>query len=412
MAGERRNLYMFAFLGMVLFVPFIWFVSTAVRHNSDGLSHEARVRRGDINWRIAARGRVEGATSQEIKLASRVVGRLKEVGAFDGDPVRKGQVIAVLENDDLKAQVDQARANVDRASAALEKLNNGARQEERDVARAQMEEAQAAADNARLNYDRAQKLFREGGIISQSVLDQAERDWKMSQAKLESGRENYKLIMAPPRFEDVAQAKAQVELARAQLAQAQDNYDHTFVRSPVDGVVVKRYMNPGESISYESLYQPIVSVSDTTRLIVRAEIDETDIGKIQLGQRAEIRCDAFPGQTFYGRVTRISGGLGKKKIQTDNPMEKIDTDILESFVEVDPGSPLRVGLRVDVYVQLARKENVLLVPRRAVMLTDGVPLVRVKTAAGVSTQPVRLGAQDGFSVEIVDGLKEGDVVTY
>jgi len=184
------------------------------------------------------------------------------------------------------------------------------------------------------------------------------------------------------------------------------------VRSPVDGVIVKRNMNPGESISYESLFQPIVSVADTTRLIVRAEVDETDIGKIQIGQRADIRCEAYPGQTFYGRVARISGGLGKKKVQTDNPTEKIDTDVLETFVEVDPGSPLRVGLRVDVYVQLARKENVLIVPRRAVMLTDGVPLVQLKTAAGLRSQPVRLGAQDGMHVEILEGLKEDDVVAY
>jgi phosphatidylserine decarboxylase len=272
--------------------------------------------------------------------------------------------------------------------------------------------APAAAENARQNYERAQQLFKDGGIVSQAVLDQAQRDWRMGQAKLESARQRYELIMAPPRVEDVRAAQADVELARARLAQAADNYENSFVRSPVDGVVIKRNMNPGESISYESLFQPMVSVADTTRLMVRAEVDETDIGKVQIGQRADIRSEAYPGQTFYGRVVRISGGLGKKKVQTDNSTEKIDTDILETFVETDPGSPLRVGLRVDVYVQLTRKENVLIVPRRAVMLTDGVPLVQVKSAAGVRSQPVRLGAQDGMNVEILEGLKQGDVVVY
>ncbi len=119
---------------------------------------------------------MEGATSQEIKLASRVVGRLKEVSVNDGDPIRKGQIVAVLENNDLQAQVEQSRANVLHAQAALERLQNGARPEERAASRAAMNEAQAAADNARLNYQRSQKLFAEGGIISQSVLDQAERD--------------------------------------------------------------------------------------------------------------------------------------------------------------------------------------------------------------------------------------------
>jgi ABC exporter DevB family membrane fusion protein len=402
---------MFALLGVVLAVPLVMFVRSVSRDPS-GYANRARVSRGKIDSRMAARGRVEGATSQDIKLASRVVGRLKEVLVNDGDPIGKGQIVAVLENDDLKAQVEQARANVLHAQAALERLQNGARPEERAASRAAMNEAQAAADNALQNYQRSQKLFHDGGIISQSVLDQAERDSKMAQARLESARQNYKLVMAPPRREDVAVAQAELKLARAQLAQAQDNYDNTFVHSPVDGLVVKRYMNPGESISYESLYQPIVSVSDTTHLMVRTEIDENDIGKIAIGQRASIRCDAFRGQTFYGHVVRISGGLGPKKIQTDNPTEKIDMDVLESFVEVDPGTPLRVGLRVDVYIELARKNDVLVIPLRAVEFQEGVATVHVKTPIGVQLRKVQLGAQDGLNIEVADGLREGEELVY
>jgi HlyD family secretion protein len=411
MPKPHRNIYMFALLGVILAVPLAMFVRSNLR-NPSGFANQVRVSRGNIDSLIAARGRVEGATSQEIKLASRVVGRLKDVMVNDGDPIHKGQTLAVLENNDLLAQVEQARANVLRAQAALDKLQNGARPEERAASQAALNEAQAAADNAHLNYQRSQKLFQDGGIISQSVLDQSERDAKMAQARLESSRQNYKLIMAPPRAEDVAAAQAELSLARAQLDQAQDNYDNTFVRSPVDGAVVKRYMNPGESISYESLYQPIVSITDTTHLMVRTEIDDSDIGKIQIGQRAAIRCDAFRGQTFYGRVVRISGGLGPKKIQTDNPTEKIDMDVLESFVEADPGTPLRVGLRVDVYIELARKENVLVIPMRAVQSQDGTTAVHVKTTTGIQLRNVRLGAQDGLNIEVADGLGEGEEIVY
>jgi ABC exporter DevB family membrane fusion protein len=411
MLKGQRNIYMFALLGAVLAAPLVIFLRS-VSHDSSGYTNWVKVARGKIDSHLAARGRVEGATSQDIKLASRVVGRLKEVLVNDGDPIRKGQVVAVLENNDLLAQVEQARASVGHAQAALERLQNGARPEERAASHAAMNEAQAAADNALENYQRSQKLFQEGGIISQSVLDQAERDAKMAQARLESARQNYKLVMAPPRSEDVALAQAELNLARAQLAQAQDNYDNTFVHSPVDGVVVKRYMNPGESISYESLYQPIVSVSDTTRLMVRTEIDETDIGKVSIGQRAAIRCDAFRGQTFYGRVVRISGGLGPKKIQTDNPTEKIDTDVLESFVEVDPGTPLRDGLRVDVYIELARKDNVLVIPLRAVEFQEGMATVRVKTPGGIQPRKIQLGAQDGLNIEVAGGLREGEELVF
>ncbi|MBI1983669.1 MAG: efflux RND transporter periplasmic adaptor subunit [Acidobacteria bacterium] len=412
MAFHRRNLYVFAGIAVALFVPLIFFVTSQVRRNANGLKHEFQVRRGTIDRHYAARGRVEGATSQEIKLAARTFGRVLEVNVTDGDPVRKGQVVAVLENNDARARVDEARAAVAQAQAALEKLLNGARPEERNAVRAEMEEAQAAAENARLNYDRMRNLFREGGVVSQAALDRAERDWKVGQAQMESARQRYDLIMAPPRSEDVAAARAEGALARARLAQAQDYYENTFVRSPVEGIVIKRFMNPGESISYESLYQPIVSVADTTRLMVRVEVDETDIGKVEVGQRVEIRCDAFPGRTFYGRVERISGGLGRKKIQTDNPLEKVDTEILETFVELEPGSPLRIGLRVDVDVPLERKENVLIVPLRAVELADGLATVRVKTAAGLREQPVRVGSRDGMYAEILEGLEEGDVVMY
>jgi HlyD family secretion protein len=402
---------MFAVLGAVLAAPLVLYLCSIV-HDPSGFANQARVSRGKIDSHLAARGRVEGATSQEIKLASRVVGRLKDVPVNDGDVLHKGQIVAVLENNDLQAQVDQSRANVLHAQAGLERLQNGARLEERAASHAAMNEAQAAADNAHLNFERSQRLFSEGGIISQSVLDQAERDAKMAQARLESARENYKLVMAPPRAEDVTAAQAELNLARAQLAQAQDNYDNTFVRSPVDGVVVKRYMNPGESISYESLYQPIVSVSDTTHLMVRTEVDETDVGKIKIGQRAAIRCDAFRGQPFYGHVVRISGGLGPKKIQTDNPTEKIDMDVLEAFVEVDPGTPLRVGLRVDVYIEISRKDNVLVIPIRAVEFQEGVATVHVRTSSGVQSRKVQLGAQDGLNIEVADGLREGEEVVY
>jgi len=414
MKANGKLVYVLAGAGALVILPLIYMVGSGKLglNHRNGFKRQFEVRRGTIDSRFAARGRVEGKTSQEIKLAARTFGRLREVSVNDGDPVRKGQTVAVLENRDAEGRVAEARAAVARAQAELEKLLNGARPEERSAARAEMEEAQATADNAVKEHTRLEKLFHDGGIVSQAALDRAVRDQKAAQARLESLRQRYRLIMAPPRSEDVAAARAEVDLARARLVQAQDYFDNTFIRSPVDGVVVKRFMNPGESISYESLYQPVVTVAETTHLMVRAEIDETDIGKIKVGQRAEVHCDAFPGQRFAGRVVRISGGLGKKTIRTDNPMEKVDTEVLESFVELDPGSPLRVGLRVDVYFPMEQKENVLVVPRRAMELLDGVAKVRVKTAEGIRQIPVRIGSQDGLYVEIVGGLREGDLIVY
>ena len=414
----RRKLYFYysTGLGVFLLAPMaLWFVASRSTHHGSkqpAFEKEFTVRIGVIDSHIAAIGRVEGRNAQEIKLAARMAGRIREVPVTDGEPVKKGQLVAVLENTAAQARVDEARARLAGAEAALARLMKGARVEEREARRAEMDEAQAAAENAEQNYDRMQKLFEEGGIVSQARLDQAERDRRILVSRLASARERYHLITAPPRSEDVAAARAEVSLTQASLRGARDIYDHTFVRSPVTGVVVKRFMNPGEAISFESLSRPIVTVADTSKLTVRTEIDETDIGKIEVGQKAEVTADAFPGRIFRAEVVRISGGLGKKEIHSDNPMDKVDTEILETFLELEPETPLRIGLRVDVLIQLEYKKDVLVVPILAVDQLNGHPEVRVKTLVGVESRPVRLGLDDGMFIEIVEGLAEGDTVVY
>ena len=412
MTLSRGKLFLMAGVGVIVVVPMLFWLLASRGDPLVSFTEEFEVRRGVIDSHISARGRVEGLHSQEIKLAARTFGRIRAIRVSDGDRVKKNQVVAVLENEDSKARVEEARAQWARSQAALERLLKGARPEEREARRAEMAEAQALAENAAQQHERARQLFESGGIVSQAALDRAQGYRKAAEARLASARERYKLIMAPPRSEDVAAARADVQLANARLRGAQDYLDNTIVRSPVDGVVVKRFMNPGEAIAYEALSRPILSVSDTSKLMVRAEIDETDIGKIKLGQKASITADAFPGRSFTARVVRISGGMGKKEILTDNPMDKVDTEILETFLELEPDAPLRVGLRVDLYIQLEYRNDALVVPIRAVLDEEGTSKVRVRTGKGIERRSVRLGMHDGMLIEIVAGLDPGEVVVY
>ena len=412
MTPSRGKLILMAGVGVIVIVPMVFWLVASRGDPRASFTEEFEVRRGVIDSHISARGRVEGLHSQEIKLAARTFGRILEVHVSDGDPVKKDQVVAVLENEDSKARVEEARARLVRARAALERLLKGARPEEREARRAEMVEAQALAENAAQQHERVRQLFEADGIVSRAVLGRAERDRKAAGARLTSARERYNLIMAPPRSEDVTSARADVQLANARLRAAEDYFDNTFVRSPVDGIVIKRFMNPGEAIAYESLSRPILSVSDTSKLMIRAEIDETDIGKIKLGQEARITADAFPGRSFTARLVRISGGMGKKEILTDNPMDKVDTEILETFLELEPDAPLRVGLRVDLHIQLEYKNDTLVVPIRAVVNEEGTSKVRVRTAKGIERRQVRLGLHDGMFIEILAGLDPGEVVVY
>jgi HlyD family secretion protein len=124
------------------------------------------------------------------------------------------------------------------------------------------------------------------------------------------------------------------------------------IRSPLTGVILRKHLNAGESVwnSPNSPSAPIVTMADVTTLRVRAEVDETDVGKVRVGQRAYVTADAYGHQKFWGQVTRIGQVLGKKRIRTDEPTERLDAKILEALIEMDKGQELRLGLRVDAFI--------------------------------------------------------------
>jgi HlyD family secretion protein len=376
-------------------------------------THEARVTLGNIDEHIAARGRVEGI-SEEIKVTSKLAGRLEDVRVEEGNHLKKGAVIAVLENNDLLAAVHAAEAQQEQARANLEKVMNGARQQEREEARATMEQARAEEQNARSLYDRWSALYQQGGFVSKERVEQLRDSWKAAKSKLDAASEHFQLINAPPRPEDAAMAKAQLASAAAQVELTRVNYENSFIRAPISGVVLKKYLKPGESIiAFDRSSAPVVSMTDDSVLQVRAEIDESDVNKIQLGQRASITADAYGTRKLWGTVTRIGNSIGKKNVRTDDPTEKVDTEILETMIRVDGGGQIQVGLRVDVHIQIARMENVLVLPRPAVKTdSKGDCFVTLKTKGSAFPRPVKIGACDGLNCEVVSGLKDGDTVVY
>lgn len=392
-------------------IIFIGFKYSGSSNQAAGM-REAEARMGDIDLRIAARGRVEGV-SEEIKVTSKLAGRLKEVRAQEGDHLKQGDVVAVLENEDLLAAVHAAEAQLNQVKVALEKLQNGARQQERDEARAAMEESRAVEQNNRALYERWSTLYKQGGFVSKERVDEVENNWKAAKARLEAATEHYHLINAPPRPEDVGIARAQVAGAAAQLEAARVNYENSFIRAPISGVVLKKYLKPGESIiAFDRSSAPVISMTDDSTLMVRAEVDETDVNKVHVGQRAWVTADAYGAQRFQGTVTRIGNSIGKKQIRTDDPTEKVDTEVLETLIQLDPGERIQIGLRVDAWMQIAKRDHVLILPRQAVQ-SDGAGASYVMLKGNNGThQSIHVGACDGLNCEILGGLKAGDKVLY
>jgi ABC exporter DevB family membrane fusion protein len=299
---------------------------------------------------VAGPGLVE-PVSEDIKVGSELTGKLREVLVEEGDHVRTGQVVAVLENADLKAQISTAAAQVRQSEAELRKTVNGARAQERREALSTVQENSAILENARAEMERHNQLFA-AGIISREQREQYEREFQVAQAKFEEARQHHALIDDRPREEDVSAAQAAFELAKAQLAEAQARYEKTLIRSPIRGVVLRKHHRAGENVSNSSTVpDPIVTIGDNSVLRVRVDVDETEVAKVRVGQPAYVTADAYGARKFAGHVVRVGNELGRKNVRTDEPTEKVDTKILETLVQLDPGTSLPDGLRVDAYIQ-------------------------------------------------------------
>ncbi len=296
---------------------------------------------------IAAPGRVE-PISEEIKVSSEIRGKLKAVRVEEGEVVKRGQIIAVIVNDDYQAQVASAKAQRQEKEAELRRVINGARKQERQEAWQGVEETRAQMENAQAEMNRRKTLV-EKGVIAREEADRAEREFKVAKARFDAASERHSFVDDAAREEDRAKAEADVALAHAQLDEAEARLEKTFVRAPMDGVILRKHMKSGESVS-EMRETPIVTMADISKLRVRMDVDEADVGKLQVGQRAYITAEAFAGEKFYGRVVRIGQILGKKNVRTDEPSERVDTKILETLIELEDGRKLAPGLRVDAYI--------------------------------------------------------------
>lgn len=297
---------------------------------------------------ITALGRVE-PVSEEIKVNASLTGRLTEVKVEEGDIVDKGEVLATLENEDLRAAVAVAEADVKAKRAGLERLINGSRVEERREAAAVAHEAEEMLKLAKVIRER-RTVLSASGAASREEFDRAQGEHAAAQARLDAARERLKLINAAPRKEDIDLATANLGLARAKLDEARAIYEKSVVRAPISGRILRKHKKPGEIVTALS-DTGIVSIGDTSVLRVRAEIDERDLGRLKVGFPAYVTASAYETEKFPGRVVSIGQILGRKNIRTDDPAERVDTRVLETLLELEPGSPLIPGLRVDVFIE-------------------------------------------------------------
>ena len=315
----------------------------------------AEVTRASLRAYVEVVGSLVGA--QTVDIVPRAQGRLQSIGVRIGDPVRKGQVLAKVEDQELREQLRQADASF-------------------DVARATIRQRQADLSFAKTNLDRNKSLF-DRGLLPRQSLDDAEARHQAAQAQL-----------------DLAQAQsAQASSRREEL---RINMANTTVLSPVTGFVAKRLVDPGAFVTQNIMLLSVVDIS-TVRLVVN--LVERDLSKVSVGAGAAVTVDAYPGETFAGRVARVA------------PVLDPATRTAEMEVEIPNGSGrLKPGMYARVRLISANKDDVLVVPKSALVTSQdrrGVFMVQKGQAV---FRPVLVGLEEPDRVEITDGLTQGDQV--
>jgi HlyD family secretion protein len=332
----------------------------------------ARVEQGPLTAAVSATGNVNAVTT--VQVGSQVSGQIKELLADFNTLVKKNQIIARIDPEIFEAKVNQARADVASAQAAVMNQEAQVQKAKADVensraalaeARANTAKAQVAVVDARRDFDRKSELFRRE-LIAKSDLDssQAAHDSALAlvdaaKAKEQSLAAGIQSALAQLRVTDaqLQAARAQVDQKKAALAQAQVDLDHTTIRAPVNGVVVSRAVDVGQTVA-ASLQAPTLFTiaEDLTKMQVEVSVDEADIGRIKLEDRTSFTVDSFPGQTFTGLVMQIrKAALVVQNVVTYTVVVAVD----------NPGGRLLPGMTANVKMIVAEKPSVLKVPNSA-----------------------------------------------
>jgi HlyD family secretion protein len=295
--------------------------------------------------RIYATGIVEG-TTEDINLRSELSGQVVSMPVSIGDQVEAGAVLVQLDDRQQRQQVAAGEANVKLAEAQLERLVNGARQEERDEARALQQAKQAGLNQALRTWKRIGQL-REQNAISQQEADDQQGTVETLTAEVQAAKSRMEQLEAPARGDETRVAQARVAAAQADYELAKIMLDKTRIMAPRSGQVLDVNVVVGEFVGPNS-NEPAVVLSDTSKRRVRAYVEEIDAPRISLDMPVTVSADGLPGHEFRGRVLQMTPRMARKLFHNDRPEELYDTKVREVVVELDDAPELLLGLRVDV----------------------------------------------------------------
>jgi HlyD family secretion protein len=411
----------------------------------------APVEKQNLTITVSANGSIQ--PERTVNVSPKSAGILKKLLINEGDLVKKGQIIAYMDDSNLQGQLVQSRAQLVVAEANLQKLMSGNRPQDIIQAQAQLEESQAnlkklmsgnrpediAQAEARLkkaqltleqaedNFRRYEKLFKVGAISRQNFesyrttrdtniiqVQEAQQalalqksgtrkeDIEQAQAKVKQLQQALKLSQAGARKEDIEQARAQANSARGSLQTIQTQINDTIIRAPFDGLVSKKYAEPGSFVTPTTASSAISSalsssiLSLTSKNQVVANLAESSISKIRIGQKVKIKVDAYPGKFFEGKVSQIATQATVQQNVTSFEVKVAITSDSEKL--------LRSGMNVSAEFNVGQLENTLVVPTVAIMRQQNQTGVFI---IGADKKPQFVNVETGVTVKNKTQIRSG-----
>ena len=371
-------------LTALIAVALIWWLTRAPTVAASRLVYAPLVRTLQFSGRVA--------TASRVDVGSTVTGRVVHVAVAEGAQVKKGDELIRMESDELRAALEQARANERQASARLA----GLRSTGRSAAQATVTQTDSVLVAAQADFRRTQELVAKG-FLSEAKLDEVRRGVAVAEAQQTSARA---LRSAnADQGTDIVQALAQLSLSAAATEAARARLAQAVVTAPADAKVLTRLVEPGQIV------QPgraLLALALASPLQLLAQVDERFLEQLQVGQPASVIADAFPEQRFTARVHSIA------------PMVDAQRGAIEIKFTLPPPPPsfLREDMTLSVEVETGRRARALVVPSAALQAGESTntATVHIERDGRVETRKVRLGLRTLDAAEVLEGLAEGDMV--
>lgn len=361
------------------------------------------VRRGDLEVTVSATatGSVESET--EVNVRAEVAGRITRILADEGDLVERGQPIAYLDQAEAQAQVRLARANLEVARARLGQERAGVQMLAAQV-RTRIDQTRANLQKARNDLGRVRALFAEGAVAEEQV-EGAQTAHDVADAAHQAALAERDQLAV--KEQGVAVAEAALVQMQAALRVAEVQLARTVIRSPISGLITRRLVMAGETVGLGgggtiTLGGPMFTIVDTAHLYVRATVDEADLERIRLGQKARVVADAYPGRTFLGRLYRISPAVSGEGQEARTVSVRVAVEGAAAL--------LKPGMSADVEIVVGTRQDTLSVPAQAILGRGGEKHVYILEQGRARLRPVRVGETTWGAAEILEGVREGELV--